>query len=348
MARPPKDFNDFIGQSRIVSYLKRLVSGAIELGRPCPSLLLTAPTGSGKTSLARAIATEYGTTLHSLFAGEETKPVDICRILMELHHGDIFFVDEAHSLTQNAAQILFMALDDHNVWDSAKAAGQVGEMAVRVCIREVVANLSSDELAPLPRAIRKRLSMICQGQAPGVCSEQIFPKQTGQLNWQRILRRYVREATEVRPSFTRPPRRFPNLVGIVPSRIHQPIRLRVMVVIDTSGSITTNILERISGELGHMARNHDVTVVECDATVHAVYPYHGPLRSVQGRGGTNLCPPFEPELLGDVRPDVVVYFTDGYGPAPKRRPRVPVIWGLTPNGRSPAQWGNKVYLPVME
>jgi hypothetical protein len=40
-----------------------------------------------------------------------------------------------------------------------------------------------------------------------------------------------------------------------------------------------------------------------------------------------------------VRPDVLVYFTDGHGPAPKERPVVAVIWCLTPAGRRPAPWG---------
>ena len=63
-----------------------------------------------------------------------------------------------------------------------------------------------------------------------------------------------------------------------------------------------------------MARRHRVTVVECDAVVQRTYPYRGRLTSVHGRGGTDLRPAFAAQVLGTVKPDVIVYFTDGDGP----------------------------------
>jgi hypothetical protein len=93
------------------------------------------------------------------------------------------------------------------------------------------------------------------------------------------LRQYVRKTTERRPVFTRPPRRFPHLVGIVPGQLHQPTRATVMSVIDSSASIGRTLLEMIAGELDHLASNHTVVVVECDAMVLRVYPC-GQIRDV--------------------------------------------------------------------
>jgi predicted metal-dependent peptidase len=117
----------------------------------------------------------------------------------------------------------------------------------------------------------------------------------------------------------------------------------VLAVIDTSASITPELLTAIDGELARLARRHEVTVVECDVRVQAVYPYR-PLGPVQahGRGGTDLKPPLEAAFLRRLRPDIVIYLTDGYGPAPDRPPRVPVIWCLTPGGQRPASWGRQV------
>ena len=70
--------------------------------------------------------------------------------------------------------------------------------------------------------------------------------------------------------------------------------------------------------------------------------------SALNSGGTDLRPPFEPEILCKLRPDVVVYFTDGCGPAPERPPRMPVIWCLTPIGDPPARWGHVVRMPRKE
>jgi predicted metal-dependent peptidase len=85
-------------------------------------------------------------------------------------------------------------------------------------------------------------------------------------------------------------------------------------------------------------------VVECDATIHAVYDYHGPLVSVQGRGDTDLRPPLASEFLAQYRPDLIVYFTDGLGPAPSRAPRIPLIWCIVPGGERPVDWGRAIQI----
>jgi Holliday junction DNA helicase RuvB len=93
MARPPKTFNEFVGQRRVITYLTRLIRGARALGKPCPSLLLAAPSGAGKTTFAHAIAMEYGSTLHLLNAGEATRTTDVCTHLYALAYGDMYFID---------------------------------------------------------------------------------------------------------------------------------------------------------------------------------------------------------------------------------------------------------------
>ena len=116
-----------------------------------------------------------------------------------------------------------------------------------------------------------------------------------------------------------------------------------MAVIDTSGSITPDLLELIDAELARLAKQYSVTVVEGAVKKHAVHPYR-PLTAVHGRGGTDLRPPFEKDFLRKHRPDIVVYFTDGFGPAPARPPRVPTIWCLVPGGEVPVDWGRKIHM----
>ena len=111
-----------------------------------------------------------------------------------------------------------------------------------------------------------------------------------------------------------------------------------MAVIDTSGSITPELLELIDAELAGLARHHAVKVVECDCAIHSVYDYHGRLKNLTGRGGTDFRPPLAANFLRKHRPNLVIYFTDGIGPAPATPPRVRVIWCLTPEGQVPAAW----------
>ena len=141
--------------------------------------------------------------------------------------------------------------------------------------------------------------------------------------------------------FNRPPRRFPELVGILPGRRRQAARPRVMAVIDTCGSMTDELLERVDAELAWMARQFAVTVVECDAAIRRVYRYRS-LGSVLGRGGTDFRPPLERAFLRRHRADLVVFFTDGSARPPHRRRGRPVVWCLTPGGRPPATWGRVI------
>ncbi len=128
------------------------------------------------------------------------------------------------------------------------------------------------------------------------------------------------------------------MVGIVPGTtiLGHP---KVMAAVDTSGSMSKEALGRISQELQRLACHTTITVVECDDKIRTKYPFNGPLKGVNGRGGTDLRPPLSEECASELRPDVAVYFTDGDGKAPEHPPSFPVIWVLTPGGRRPAPWG---------
>jgi len=180
------------------------------------------------------------------------------------------------------------------------------------------------------------------------------------LSWQRILRRLLAVDHVAEPTYLRPPRRFPDLVGVLPGSRRVPTKLRIMAAIDTSGSMSSATLDEIAAELRVMSRSYDVSVVEFDAVIQRRYRL-GPtqpaqpgghsgndlLSAMQGRGGTNFHPVFHPSILewaaDGAELSGIVVFTDGVGPAPEVPPREPVIWILTGRGaRQPAEWGTAV------
>ena len=232
-------------------------------------------------------------------------------------------------------------LDDHTVWEEARQDADKSKATVEEILQDAVFEVG---LGRIPSELKGDLGRLGIGDTPGGSQYDLAGENGGRLDWRRLLRRYAGQFLQNRPTFTRPSRRFPDLVGIVPGKRRQAGRPRVMAVIDTSGSITPETLELIDAELAKMARSYAVLVVECDAAIHAVYEYQARLTAVHGRGGTDLRPPLTRSFLRKHRPDLVVYFTDGFGPAPQRPPQIPVVWCVIPGGQRPIGWGRMIQI----
>lgn len=238
------------------------------------------------------------------------------------------------------AQKPVQTLDDHSRWQQVRDAGTFARGLIDARTQEVLRELPA--LSAYEKTIIEHMAKQ-QGFNPGDLYSDLATSHSAQrFNWQNVLRRYVGEFTEKAPSLMRPPRRFPHLVGIVPGAASQSARPKVMVSIDTSGSMSDHILAEISRELTFLARNREIWIVECDAEIHQVYRYHHVIDRISGRGGTDFTPPLRPSFLCKYRPDVVIFFTDGYGEAPASPPQVPVIWVLTPEGERPVPWGHMI------
>jgi len=134
-----------------------LISGARALGRACPPLLLQGPPGHGKSTLAVAVAAAYGSPAHVLHAGRDTRVIHICKLLAKVRCGDFLIIDEAHSLSQDAQQVLHFALD------SEKAPSHEDNRLDRtkpVSIAAFTLVLASNEPGRIRKALRERLHRV--------------------------------------------------------------------------------------------------------------------------------------------------------------------------------------------
>jgi predicted metal-dependent peptidase len=186
------------------------------------------------------------------------------------------------------------------------------------------------------------------GRDPGYFIEELeeafAPPPKPRLDWKTALRLFAAPQRRAFTTYARPNRRFRHRVGEIPGRIYRPDGARpkrLLVAIDTSGSMTTNELNEIAGELKRLGTQARFTVAECDAMIHRVYPFAGTFADAAGRGGTDLRPVFEPAFLAEHRFDGVVYFTDGEGPYPEHPPGVPTLWVLTKDGPFRCPWGQQ-------
>ncbi len=167
------------------------------------------------------------------------------------------------------------------------------------------------------------------------------------MDWKAAVQMFVARMRAPVHTYARPSRRFPDKVGVIPGRAWYPgprDRPRLLVAIDTSGSMSSEELNEIARHFRVLDDVVDVTVVECDVVIHRVYAFAGVLTEVAGRGGTDLRPVFEPAFLAEHRPEGVIYFTDGEGPYPADDPGVKTLWVLTKPWGFGCDWGEKAFL----
>lgn len=213
--------------------------------------------------------------------------------------------------------------ESHKDWGKAKLPEDDG---MDLIARQRMEKLLADAYA----ASSEKL----QGHLPGVVSEalaEIAARLNSSLDWRAILRSFAQSSARGAIDFTmkRISRRFGTRPGI---RIRRASR--ILVAVDTSGSITDEELERFFTEIDgiHRAGAH-LHIVECDAKVQRDYPYTGKRPEfVLGRGGTNFDPVFEFINQSFRRFDGCIYLTDGHASKPIVRPRCRVLWVLAPNG----------------
>jgi len=127
-------------------------------------------------------------------------------------------------------------------------------------------------------------------------------------------------------------------------------QVKVAVVVDTSGSMGTDELKAAIAETSGVLRAAGGTIdlCACDAKVHELQPVRDAKQAaamLKGGGGTDFRPAFNAlmDRPRGARPDVVVFMTDGQGPAPASPPACKVIWCLIGRYRTrPCEWGDVV------
>jgi predicted metal-dependent peptidase len=82
-------------------------------------------------------------------------------------------------------------------------------------------------------------------------------------------------------------------------------------------------------------RPEKLFMLDCDTKVYNVHELssysdvYNEKPEMRGGGGTSFIPVFEKvEELG-LQPDILIYFTDGYGVFPSEKPNYPVLWVST-------------------
>lgn len=111
----PLHFDDFAGQSKIVSNLRIFVEAARMRGESLDHVLLFGPPGLGKTTLSNIIANELGVGFKVTSGPVLDKPGDLAGLLTSLEENDVLFIDEIHRLSSIVEEYLYSAMEDYRI-----------------------------------------------------------------------------------------------------------------------------------------------------------------------------------------------------------------------------------------
>lgn len=159
------------------------------------------------------------------------------------------------------------------------------------------------------------------------------------VDWRRELRSIARRSATVAAgetawSYRRPGRRMREGI-LTPSRMSP--RIRVDVVIDTSGSISDRGLAEALAEVVKLTRTITsadlVRVIAADDDAGTVQRFRRrELVEITGRGGTDMRKPIRHAASLKPAADVILVITDGYTPWPDEPLAVECIAVILPNG----------------
>lgn len=126
----------------------------------------------------------------------------------------------------------------------------------------------------------------------------------------------------------------------------------VVVADDSSGSIDDAMLSTFMGHTGVIiddVKPKELLVIQCDDRIHQwQYIETGSElpNKVLGGGGTSFTPVFDRIEKEQLKPDVLIYFTDMFGTFPSKSPPYPVIWASITKEITTAPFGEVIYIPL--
>ena len=207
---------------------------------------------------------------------------------------------------------------------------QLDKNATETEKRDVMPNMDefSEELKEHFEQIFQKLKR--QGNLPKDLQIVIPEYFSHKVDWRELLYGYIASYAKSTYSFVPPNMKYLYRGIYLPSLSSD--LLRIVVAIDTSGSIDEALLSEFLGEINSIMQsypNYEIDVITADAKVqsHKIFlPGEILDYEISGGGGTDFRPVFEYIDSYINYPTLLLYFTDGMGTFPEQETSYDVMW----------------------
>jgi len=172
-----------------------------------------------------------------------------------------------------------------------------------------------------------------EGKLPGGMDRYVEDLVTTQVDWRSVLQDWVSATSKTDYTWSRPNRRTISGGLYLPSMDSQDALGTLVLVMDTSGSISQRDINVFASELSAILEAYDVEVhviyVDTEVANHQEFTSDDlPITlEPKGYGGTDFVPGFDWVQDQGIRPTGLIYFTDlECSSYPPYTPEYPVLW----------------------
>jgi predicted metal-dependent peptidase len=172
------------------------------------------------------------------------------------------------------------------------------------------------------------------GDLPGGIARMVGEIMAPHVDWREVLRRFVDQSARNDYTWTRPNRRYLH-AGLYLPALYSETLPPIVIAVDTSGSIDSEMLDRFASEMTAILQEHKTScnVLYCDTEIAGVESFTSedlPLKlNPQGGGGTDFRPPFAWVDKQGITPACLIYLTDMFCHRFPDPPDYPVLWAKT-------------------
>ena len=218
---------------------------------------------------------------------------------------------------------------------SAKSDGSSSENANKNEVQHREDEAPLEEMQALQEALKEHFEQIFQklnrqGTLPKDLKFVVPEYFSHKVDWREILYGYIASYAKSTYSFVPPNMKYLYRGIYLPSLSSD--LLRIVIAVDTSGSVDETLLGTFLGEIGSIMQrypNYEIDLITADAKVqsHSVFlPGEALHYEISGGGGTDFRPVFSYIDQQINYPTLLLYFTDGMGTFPEFEPNYDVMW----------------------
>ena len=250
-------------------------------------------------------------------------------------------IDNAQNSMEQEQQQVTDAEDDIHVENLHMSAEYTPSDDAKESQEEENAKAKEEEQAALPdteelaEEMKERLEQVFQklkrqGDLPKDMHFVVPEYFSHKIDWREFLYGYIASHAKTTYSFNPPNMKYLYRGIYLPSLSSD--LLRIIVAVDTSGSVDEALLGTFLGEVNSMMQqypNYEIDLITADAKIQSHKTFlPGELLDYElsGGGGTDFRPVFEYIDQHIDYPTLLLYFTDGQGTFPQHEPSYDLLW----------------------